>query len=264
MREAIGENIFISVILCTAGISLLVISFVLLFARNQNKLLKHRQQIHDAEMNHQKQLTNAIIQSQELERKRIGQDLHDEVGSSLSNLRLSINQINNEANHNRLEEIAVEYKDMIDKIITELRDISHNLSPPALTLFGFSTALEELAYIINNSGEELTIRIINNAESLSDELPYNSALALIRVLQELTANSIKHAVAKELSIAISLEEEKLVIRYADDGRGFDLLDEKYKHGMGMQNIESRLAMIHARYTITTKPGCGFSMSIILT
>lgn len=261
MQDKIGENIFLLIILCTGGISLLVISFVILFIRNQKKLLNNKQQIHDSEMTYQKELMRVVIQSQEEERKRIGQDLHDDVGGSLSNLRMLINR-------NYLPEeqadgtIKANHKMLIDKIVQDVRNISHNLSPPALVLFGFTVALEELIDSINGEDSSL-ITLRNDVEALTDKLPNDIALALIRVLQELISNTIKHGGAKRIEISIFMENGLLAIQYRDKGAGYDPGDQKNKKGMGMQNIESRLNMVNANYTVKTAPGCGFSMFIAL-
>jgi signal transduction histidine kinase len=259
MEEKLGENIYLLIILCTGGVSLLVISFVMLFIHNQNKLLKSKQQIHDAEMKYQKELMRVVLQSQEEERKRIGENLHDDVGSSLSNLRILTNRLN--TNTTRQHEIE-NYIQLIDKIIEDVRNISHNLSPPALTLFGFMGALEEMSDIIND-GNDSFLTIINHAQTISEQLPYNVALALIRVLQELISNTVKHAGAKKIGISIFMDNGLLTIHYTDDGNGYDPNNINNKKGMGMQNIESRLNMINAGYTIETAPGMGFAMFITM-
>ncbi|WP_367866661.1 sensor histidine kinase [Pedobacter sp. WC2423] len=261
MQQTIGDNIFLLIILCTGGISLLVVSFVILFINNQKKLLKNRQQIHEAEMSYQKELMRVVLQSQEEERKRIGQDLHDDVGGSLSNLRMLINR-EDLAEKQGVGAIMAAHKLLIDKIIQDVRNISHNLSPPALALFGFTVALEELLDSINDEDGSL-INIINAAEAITDKLPYDMALALIRVLQELISNTVKHGSAKRIEISIFMENGLLAIQYRDEGIGYDPGDQKNRKGMGMQNIESRLNMIDATYTVKTAPGAGFSMFIVL-
>ena len=259
MQETVGDNIFLLIILCTGGISLLVISFVILFINNQKKLLRNRQQLHESEMSYQKELMRVVLQSQEEERKRIGQDLHDDVGGSLSNLRMLINR--NELSKEQGSG-AESHKLLIDKIIQDVRNISHHLSPPALALFGFTVALEELIDSINDE-DNLLITLKNDAEVIPDKLPYDMALALIRVLQELISNTVKYGRARRIGVSIFIENGLLAIQYSDDGAGYDPGDQKNRKGMGMQNIESRLNMINATYTVKTAPGSGFSMFIVL-
>lgn len=262
MQETVGDNIFLLIILCTGGICLLVISFVILFINNQKKLLRNRQQIHESEMSYQKELMRVVLQSQEEERKRIGQDLHDDVGGSLSNLRMLINR-NDLPEERENSAVIANHKLLIDKIIQDVRNISHNLSPPALALFGFTVALEELVDSINDADNSL-ITLINDEEAITDKLPYDMALALIRVLQELISNTIKHGKAKRIEISIFMKNGLLAIQYIDEGAGYDPGDQKNRKGMGMQNIESRLNMINAAYTVKTAPGSGFSMFIVLS
>lgn len=98
------------------GSFLMVGSFILLYVRNQNKILKQRQQLQYKEIEHQKELLQAIIESQETERKRIGQDLHDDVGTALSSLRLTIEMFKpgNEEDHNN-KHVKLS-KEIIDKV----------------------------------------------------------------------------------------------------------------------------------------------------
>ena len=261
MHEEVGDNIYFLVIMSTAGTALLVISFVILFIRNQNKLLANKQKLHDAALLHQKELLRTIIKSQEEERKRIGQDLHDEVGGSLSNLRMLMNRFdgkNKDVSEEQKEAVNV-YRQLIDKIVQDVRNISHNLSPPGLALFGFSEALEELKDVVSK-GDDSFISITNHAEAASEKLAYPVALALVRVLQELITNTLKHSGAKRIGISLFMENEDLLaIHYTDDGIGYD--GKLSKKGMGMHNIESRLDLINSTYTIQTAINKGFGMFI---
>jgi len=261
MHEEVGDNIYFLVIMSTGGTALLVISFVILFIRNQNKLLKHRQKLHEAALSHQKELLRTVIKSQEEERKRIGQDLHDEVGGSLSNLRMLMNRFdgkNKDVSEEQKEAVNI-YRQLIDKIVQDVRNISHNLSPPGLALFGFSEALEELKDVVSK-GDDSFISITNHAEAASEKLAYPVALALVRVLQELITNTLKHSGAKRIGISLFMENEDLLaIHYTDDGIGYD--GKLSKKGMGMQNIESRLDLINSTYTVQTAINKGFGMFI---
>src|ERR1700761_7969157 len=112
--QAVTENIFIIVALGMVVMVLLVVSFILINSRGQNKMLRQRQQMQQAELAHQKELLQTVINSQEAERKRIGQDLHDDVGTALSSLRLTIEMLH--ANEEREKYVNMS-KDIIDKVI---------------------------------------------------------------------------------------------------------------------------------------------------
>ena len=252
------DNIYILVILGMVGSFLMVGSFILLYVRNQNKILKQRQQLQFKEIEHQRELLQAIIESQETERKRIGQDLHDDVGTALSSLRLTIEMFkpaSEEDNNNKHVKLS---KEIIDKVIRDVRYISHNLSPPALSYYGLAAAIEEKASFINNSGQ-LTITLVNDAEDILKDISLPASVALYRVLEELINNTIKHAGATQSLIKIAAVDNTISITYSDNGKGMDA--SSIIVGMGMQNIESRLTVINANYVIDTAAGQGFRVNI---
>jgi signal transduction histidine kinase len=195
---------------------------------------------------------------QETERKRIGQDLHDDVGTALSSLRLTIEMFQpGQLEGNNDKHIKVS-KEIIDKVIKDVRYISHNLSPPALSYYGLAAAIEEKASFINNSGQ-LAIDVVNNAVDALAIISLPVSVALYRVLEELINNTIKHAGASQAIITISSTNNILHISYTDNGKGMSTSSATI--GMGMQNIESRLTIINAAYEVVTAIGQGFSLKI---
>jgi len=259
--QATTDNIYIQMILGMSGALILVVSFILFSIRNQNRLLRQRQQFQQAEIAHQKELLGAVIQSQEAERKRIGQDLHDDVGTTLSGLRLLIEMFKPaDDKDQQYLNFVKSSKLTIDKIVKDVRHISHNLSPATLGYYGLAAAINEHSDIINQSGK-LTINVVNDADAVLENLPLASATALYRVLEELLNNTIKHSGASKADIQFNSAPGKLLIAYQDNGKGLSGSSSQLKKGMGMQNIESRLLNINATYDITTKPGEGFHIQI---
>jgi len=206
-----------------------------------------------AEIAYGEQLLSATLQSQEEERKRIGRDLHDDVGASLSNLKMIMSQTNIPA------EGKEEYKPLIDRIITTVRSISHSLSPPGLDLFGLEHTLHEFFDSFNVPGS-LQLEFTNETGNKLDALDKQTALALYRIIQELTNNTIRHADATAIRIKCYEEKDAFVMTYQDNGKGMEW-NSKKKTGMGMQNIEARLKMLQATYTVNAEPGAGFFIKI---
>lgn len=150
---------------------------------------------------------------------------------------------------------------MIDALITRVRDISHDLSPSGLEVFGLVDTLENLCDNIRNSSG-INISIHNHAVGALEKIDINTSLALYRVMQELLSNTIKHAVAKSVDIEMQEEPNAVLINYSDNGKGFD--QEKLKsRGIGLHNIKSRLDMINSTFVVKTAPGGGFGLSIRL-
>ena len=259
--QKVTENIYVLVLIATSGIFLLAGAFIYFYVRYQRKLLTQRAAMQLAELQHRESLLNAAIQSQEDERKRIGRDLHDDVGSALSNLRMVIGEIVANKEPETVSAASANYKPLIDNIITNVRNISHSLSPPGLELFGLEHTLHELCDNINLSGN-LKLSLDNKAGEQLDDIGVQNSLAIYRVIQELVANTMKHANAGSAAIVVDKNADQLLLHYKDDGKGFDTNANK-KTGMGLQNIESRLRLVNATYRIESAPGKGFNIFITL-
>jgi len=215
-----------------------------------------------AELNYQVKLLHSTIQSQEEERKRIGRDMHDEVGGALANLRLAISNIGKTDAVPSLQSTVTYCQSLTDSLINSVRYISHNLSPSGLEIFGLYEILYELCERTHHSSG-LEVALNNNAGDLSG-LSANISIALYRVLQELLTNTIKHAKADKVVILINCHENALTVEYTDNGIGIDTDRIKSKGiGMGMYNIESRLNMIDANYLIEKGVNAGFKIYITI-
>ena len=256
--QKVGDNIYLLLIIGMFGTILLVIIFILINVRNRNKLLRQQRKAQEDALQHQKNLLHATINSQEAERKRIGSDLHDEVGSALSTLRMYIQKFAEENEAARLTEFGSRSKSMIDLIITNTRNISHDLSPITGGAYGIMDALEDFCSQVN-LGSKPHISLSFSREDILNQLDLNHALALYRVIGELVKNTQIHAGSNTIEIDISETNNLLLINYKDDGKGMD--NTINRKGMGMNNIESRLGMTGASYTITTARGEGFQMTI---
>jgi len=250
--QKVTDNIYLLVFIAMVGTFLLAGSFIFFFIRAQRRMLAQKEIMQKAALEHREALLRAALQSQEEERKRIGRDLHDDVGSALSNLRMVLSSA---------PDVQAGHKPLIDNIITTVRNISHTLSPPGLELFGLDYALHELCDTFNTSGK-IKLAFQNNAVKETEGIGLQNALTIYRVMQELISNTVKHAKATVINIGIDKAGEALDVFYTDNGVGVTLTPSK-KMGMGMQNIEGRLSMINASYEIESSPGNGFSIFIKL-
>lgn len=242
------------------GMFILTISFILLNVKIQKRLLRQKDREHQSQLQHQEQLLQAIINSQEAERKRIGQDLHDDVGTALSNLRLTIDLFNQDT-ETSIPGFSTKCKQMIDKVIQDVRHISHNLSPPGIALYGFLGALEELGDTLTST-QTMQIQIHNQAQEKIDALEPEQHISLYRVMEELLNNTLKHAQANQINISFSMHNNQLMVTYQDNGRGI-AAGSKSAKGMGMHNIESRLKVIGAEITASITPQSGYECQFVL-
>jgi signal transduction histidine kinase len=260
--QKLGDNLYYLIFLGTAGVLVLALALILFFLKYRKRLRAQFEAMRMAESAHKQMLLNATIQSQEEERIRISKDLHDHVGSSLSGLRFLVARLlSSEVEAHLVREIADDAKKSIDDIIDDVRNISHSLSPAGLELWGFQEALEEYCdKVARSSG--LSVEITDNTDEQLKQLPFDDALSLFRVAQELINNTLKHANARHVSIIISLVKGYISFQYTDDGKGIDLKGNN-DHGIGIYNIESRLSMIDATYKVFSAPGAGYSFRVLM-
>ena len=257
MDSATDMNISLFLIVGTLGMLLLAAAVVLFVFVYQKRLIQHQLKLQKVQADYQRELLKANIHAQEKERKRIAQDLHDEVGAMLSAIKLSVNQIQrNRADVDQFESTSKETKSMIDETIENVRRISKDLLPVTLENFGFIHALQELSDKLNSSTPLLT-----SFECEGDLLPLeqNDQLAIYRVVQELCNNIIKHAQATKIDMKLSLSSQGLRLQVIDDGIGFsvdDLSKVNGATGIGLKSIESRVNMLggHIEYQGTPEKG----------
>lgn len=254
-----STQLFILLIISIAGTGLIIIGFILVQIRNQKKLLEKQRQLAAAELKHQKELLEAVITSQETERQRIGSDLHDEVGTVLSSLRMLIEKNETQVQNVTSELFNRQSKEMIDRVVKQVREIAHNLSPHINGEHGLHDALHALCDTVRATGA-VQVSTLFDESSVPKGLPEATALSLYRVLAELINNTLKHAQAKNITINIETINNQLEINYSDDGVGFLTTANA---GMGLQNIESRLSVTGGRYTIESSPGNGMRLHVTL-
>ncbi|MBL7700734.1 MAG: hypothetical protein JNM14_00670 [Ferruginibacter sp.] len=235
--QKLTEDIFLLIVFAVCGTFILAASFIFFFIRYQRRINQQKAAMQKAELEHSEQLLHATLLSQEDERKRIGRDLHDDVGASLSNLKMIMSQ----AVETTADKPA--FKPLIDNIITTVRNISHSLSPPGLALFGLENTLHELFDNFNAAGL-VKVNFENEPGEKINSFDEQTSLALYRIIQELLTNTVKHAGASNILVKCFEENSYYIITYQDDGKGLSAGRDK-KSGMGMQNVEARLRMINA-------------------
>lgn len=240
------------------GMLLLSILLVVFFVVYQRRLFAQERLREEKEKEHQKALLTAAVEVQEMERRRIARDLHDEIGSLLSATRLYIGQFSPDVGAEKLENIKKESLSIVDDMIQNTRRITHDLLPPTLEKFGFQAATEDLCGRINKSGGMKV-----EFQSTTELRPTPKAeVALYRVLQELLNNTMKHARASKATVELYTEENTFNFIYKDDGKGFDLSKMKSK-GLGLLNMESRIALTNGAISFETNPGEGFKVNVAL-
>ena len=248
------------VIYGTLGMLLLAMAIVAFVFVYQKKMIQRDLEMQKMQAEYQKELLNASIEAQEKERKRIAQDLHDDIGAMLSTIKLGVvGMLRGKLLDGEQAEKLESTKELIDETVTSVRQLSRDLLPATLDEFGLGHALEQLFEKIEGNSH-LHIEFYHDAQA--PRLPGATELALYRVVQELCNNIIKHANASKIEVGMVHDPEHLEITMLDDGDGFvPSQSEKAKASLGLKNIESRLNMIDADINYELAPEKGTKVSI---
>lgn len=200
-----------------------------------------------------------MVATQEEERKRISRDLHDDVGTKLSALKLFLSALHEKAtdsNNKEIKSLAQSSQQFITEAMQDVRQLLLNLSPTVLEDFGYTTAVEGLVNKINET-KQINFNLV--VFGMKQRLQKDYELALYRITQELINNVLKHAEAKHVSLQIGQRDEKIILMMEDDGKGFDL--NTHKEGYGLNNLAARTKLMQGVMIIDSKVGEGTSVLI---
>ena len=249
LKEAtIERNTFLLIGLITLiGLLMVIFYFIRFRTKQQHQAVLHEQKIRMRESQMQ-----AIIDSQELERKRFATDLHDGMGQLISALQLNIQSMNEtNGDHDKRDQLYSNSTTLLSDIHTEIRNIAFNLMPQTLMKAGLVEALEELTHRINRT-EKINVQL--SVYDLDERLPELVEVSLYRVIQEFLSNIMKYSQAENVYLGITNHEDELVLTIEDDGIGYDIENFKISEGNGWRNINSRVNLIKGDLDIDTEHG----------
>lgn len=258
--KVIPVSEFAEVIIFTSlGFVVMALILILFFYFSRKKIVQYELDKRDLIIAHQKQLLSAVINMQESERKRIAQDLHDDISSNLNIVSLNSHLLQKRnLSAVEIDEITNNIIKLTKKSLDNSRRIAHDLFPPVLEKFGLEAGIKEICYDFSTT-KSVVIDFKNdiNFEIIAQE----KQVQIFRILQELINNSMRHGLAKKINIHFSIDKEQQnICNYKDDGDGFEINSEKNQQGMGMKNIESRIAFIGGKIQFDSKPGKGTNVN----
>ena len=231
---------------------------ILFFYYSRKKIIKHEVDKKNLEIQHQKEMIEAMITTQENERERIARDLHDEISSKLNVVSLNSHLLKTpNLSSNEIAEITENIADLTSKVLESSRRIAHDLFPPVFEKFGLEAGIEELIEETKSTGKfQIYFQNTIDFSQLSNEIQ----LSIFRILQELFNNTLKYANASKVQISFHHLNEKKQFLYEDNGVGFER--SNHTKGMGLINIESRIGVIQGEFSIETNINQGFKIEII--
>lgn len=199
---------------------------------------------------------NAVVETEDKERKRIARELHDGLGQMLSAARLNVSGLDTAVSDDDKALVKRSLK-ILDDACDEVRHISHNMMPGSLIQMGLIPALEDLFETINSSH---VLRIYFTSD-LQASIGESKEINIYRIIQEILNNTIKHAKANTVHISITKKNDLVDIEIKDDGIGFSQEKLKDGTGIGWKNIYSRVAMVNGGIRVDSEAGKGVTVNI---
>jgi len=196
-----------------------------------------------------------VIAAQEVERRRLARELHDETGQALTSILLGLKAIRAAETDAQAEQAEANLRELVVQALQDVRSLAVELRPSALDDFGLLAALERLAgTFAERTGIKATV-----AATLGDtRLPSETETVVYRLVQEALTNIVKHAAASEVGIVLTMRDGGVSAVVEDDGQGFAESDVR-ADALGLVGMRERLALLGGTLAIESRPGEGTAL-----
>lgn len=212
-------------------------------------------------------LTHELLKAQETERHKIARDLHDHIAQDLSSLKIGLQTLfcGDEVNSSAFQEQVSKLTQILQRSISEVRNLSYDLRPPGLDQFGLVRTLFTYCEDFSQNND---LMVDFKAAGLDDlQLDDDIQINLYRLIQEALYNVKKHANANGVTIRLVASSPKLMLRIIDDGHGFDVKRWRTKSHqekrMGLQSMMERVGLLNGAIDIRSQIGKGTAIFITI-
>ncbi|RUR47925.1 PAS domain-containing sensor histidine kinase [Vreelandella populi] len=208
-----------------------------------------------------KHLSQRLIEIQEIERREIARDLHDDIGQQLTGLKLYMQRLIRKLDNPEAIAITSGLVEGTDQALAKVRRLSLSLHPLQLETLGLEAALRwHLSRFLEATQTAWELQV----EGLLDTISPAKAVAAFRIVQEAVNNATKHAQADNLRIMLNRDQDGLRLEVLDDGCGFDTSDAALGiHSLGLTSMRERVASLGGHLTINSLEGVGTRITACL-
>jgi two-component system sensor histidine kinase UhpB len=200
-----------------------------------------------------RQSAHRSLSAQEGERRRVAQELHDEVGQRLTAVLLQLDRLARSAPESLREE-HLEAREATRDTLEEVRQIAHRLRPEALDELGLQSAVGALGDRVR---EQSGVRVIERLDGRLPRLSPDAELVVYRIAQESLTNAVRHAAASQIVLTLRGDAEGVTLQVADDGRGIDGV----RPGAGIQGMRERALLVGAALEIRNRSEGGIEVRL---
>jgi signal transduction histidine kinase len=200
----------------------------------------------------QRDALRRVVDAQELERRRLARELHDETGQALTSILLGLKSVEDAGAENERQHAAAELRELVVATLQDVRRLAVELRPKALDDFGLLAAIERLA---ETFAEHMGVEVDVESRLGDARLPTEIETALYRIVQEALTNVIKHARASHASILLVRKPRSAAAVIEDDGVGFDPGATR-EEGIGIVGMRERVMLLDGRLEVESSAGSG--------
>lgn len=200
---------------------------------------------------------DAMIKGQDLERKRFAADLHDQVGGNLASINAYFSVLKQQIKDKDQQKIFNTTFDLLSNTYEDIRALAHKNNSSTTVE---KSLMQSLAELKNSMLQLHNIELDITASNTNTRLPNYLEISIYRIIQELVANTLKHADASKISINLTLYDSEISLIFEDNGQGFNP-EKIHSTGMGLKNINNRIEELNGTLGIDSKPGKGATFII---
>jgi signal transduction histidine kinase len=197
-----------------------------------------------------------VVEAQELERKRLARELHDETGQALTSILLGLRPLEQSATAEDGASAVASLRELVVATLQDVRRLAVELRPSALDDFGLGTAVERLA---DTFGEQTGLQVDLENQLGDERLTSEVETVLYRIVQEALANVVKHAGASRVSILLVRQNGSVAAVVEDDGVGFDPAATG-EDVLGLVGMRERVGLVGGRLRIESAEGAGTTIA----
>jgi len=196
-----------------------------------------------------------VVDAQELERRRLARELHDETGQALTSILLGLKTLEETVEGDGSSAAIGDLRELVVATLQDVRRLAVELRPKVLDDFGLVPALERLT---ETFAEQTGILVRFESGLGGERLPPEVETALYRIVQESLTNIVKHARAQTISIAVTRKPGAVAVVVEDDGHGFDPADVR-EGGFGLEGMRERVGLLDGRLQVESGEGVGTTL-----
>ncbi len=231
-----------------------IFGFIAVFDKwNKKRLRKIHDREHEEEIERKQHVARMLIDKQEEERKRISREMHDSIGQELLILKHQLQlKLRDQSLDSETKSLLEEQSAAASNILTEVRNITHDLRPPELDRLGLTETIKSILNRIRNANE---IKLIGEIDSVDDFFEKDNQINLVRIIQEAMNNVMKHAEATKVNVKLINENNRVSLTVIDNGKGI-AIDQNEFSGLGMNDIKERVEFLGGNMKIISSKGNG--------